>query len=173
MTANLPWRPQLVFTGQSDYVVDASGLVVKHIDYWDSLQDSAFFSVGGLGDLLALCSPGKVSTTECGGFDVLRRTDVLQIRRFRGKGVRLRQKGEAEWEVVENGADCVVQLVAAKGIGRKRGKEELMGMKEYLNKVPFAQATSRAFVVAVPARGRVVKEAWVELATVSVAVDGL
>lgn len=171
MTANLPWKPQLVFTGQSDYVVDASGLVTKHIDYWDSLHDSAFFSIGGLVDLFTLCKPGRVCSSDCGGFDVLRRTDELQIRRFKGDGVRLRKASNSEWRVVDDDADCVVQLVATKSVGGEGGKEEERAIREYLRGVSFAQAAQRAFVVAVPVGGRAVKEVWVELADVSVAVD--
>lgn len=123
-------------------------------------------------DLLALCKPGRVSTRDCSGFDVLRRTDVLQVRRFKGNGVSLRKVSDSEWRMVDNGADCIVQMVATKSVRNGRGNEEERAIRDYLKSVSFARAAQRAFVVALPVGERIVREVWVELADVSVAVDG-
>lgn len=82
--AALPWRPRVSFTGLSDYVVDLdSALVVRHIDYWDSLSDSQFFSFPAVVDLLSQCGPrSPFATRLVPSFDLLRRFSSFQIWRF-------------------------------------------------------------------------------------------
>lgn len=33
--APLPWRPQMAISGRSQLKINAEGLIVSHIDYWD------------------------------------------------------------------------------------------------------------------------------------------
>lgn len=82
--AAFPWKPAVYFTGLSDYIVDMSSkLVVKHVDYWDSLSSSAFFSPSAVADLVSQCSPNGTQP-----FDMLpplvplRRTQRLQVWKF-------------------------------------------------------------------------------------------
>ncbi len=41
----LPWRPRVKFTGESIYELNDDGKVIGHIDYWDSLSETANNSV--------------------------------------------------------------------------------------------------------------------------------
>ena len=42
----LPWRPALVFTGQSFYSVDAvSGRLASQTDVWDAIKNNSYPSV--------------------------------------------------------------------------------------------------------------------------------
>lgn len=34
-TASLPWRPHVAITGKSELKVNADGLVISHVDYWN------------------------------------------------------------------------------------------------------------------------------------------
>lgn len=120
MTVGLPWRPRVVFSGTSDYVVGGEGTVVEHLDRWDSLTkegNEAFPSVEGIRDLLGLVKPGgRVE----GGGEVLRRGRGYVVRRY-GAGV----DGVGRVERVsgqEGGLDgeVVVAVAAVKGgdVGR-------------------------------------------------------
>ena len=41
----LPWNPQAVISGVSDYEVDAaSGLITRHVDKWDALPEDNILS---------------------------------------------------------------------------------------------------------------------------------
>lgn len=45
----LPWTPTAAFTGTTDYTIDPyNGLIRKHIDKWDSIQDNQNLSIEGL-----------------------------------------------------------------------------------------------------------------------------
>lgn len=42
----LPWRPALVFTGQSYYTVDAAtGRLASQVDVWDAIKNNSYLSV--------------------------------------------------------------------------------------------------------------------------------
>lgn len=57
----LPWTPTAVFSGTTEYTVDPyTGLIRKHIDTWDSIQDNENLSVEGL--QYTLQSFGRVRT---------------------------------------------------------------------------------------------------------------
>lgn len=80
----VPWKPRLLFTGLTDYVVDVdSGQIARHIDYWDSLADSSFFSFPALRDFVSMCLPTyPVRFDVVPDFKLLLRTDSFQIWRF-------------------------------------------------------------------------------------------
>lgn len=180
MTAMLPWRPIVTFTGQSDYVADDAGLVVRHIDYWDSLRDSTFFAWQGVRDLLLQCAPAKVGVDLCGGFDLLRRTDEIQVRRFKGKGVTLKKTSTANiWTPLVANDDgsaetYVVTLAATRKIeDGVTGSAAEKVVRETLKGATFATAADRSFLVQVPiGGGRIVREVWVELSDANALVDG-
>jgi hypothetical protein len=45
----LPWKPTAVFTGTTEYTIDAvSGLITRHIDRWDAVEENAYLSLEGL-----------------------------------------------------------------------------------------------------------------------------
>lgn len=186
MVANLPWRPCAAFTGQSDYVVNDAGKVCRHIDYWDSLPDSAFFSLSAVVDLLAQCRPGRISPLELGGFQLLRRTPVMEVRNFEmdaHEGVLLRQTrerdGVQEWCVVQNASDaassCVVKLAAVKTLSSQPSAASFQSAKlelrDELERVDYATSGEKSFCVKSTVQGLIVFEAWVELECASANVN--
>ena len=49
----LPWRPRVVFTGTSEYLLDLGNRrILSHTDRWDSINRQECFSWEGVGDLL-------------------------------------------------------------------------------------------------------------------------
>lgn len=80
----LPWKPRLLFSGLTDYVVDIdSGQIARHIDFWDSLADSSYFSFPALNDFVSMCLPSyPVPFDVAPDFKLLLRTDSFQIWRF-------------------------------------------------------------------------------------------
>lgn len=45
----LPWTPTASFTGTTEYTIDPyNGLIRKHVDKWDSIQDNENLSLEGL-----------------------------------------------------------------------------------------------------------------------------
>lgn len=190
MVANLPWRPCVAFTGQSDYVVDKRGKVYKHIDYWDSLSDSAFFSLPAVFDLLGQCKPGRISPLELGGFQLLRRTPLLQVRKFENKGREgillkqtSKQSGLQEWTVdttvafeeMDASSSSVVNLAAVKTLDDEPSAQSLdhaeRELRKFLETSDYATAGKNSFYVKSSLQGRPVFEVWVELVSASANVD--
>lgn len=89
MAMNLPWKPRVVFTGTSDYVLDVgSGEVVEHVDAWDSLSkegNEAFPSLEGVKDLIGLVARKGGD----GVGEMLRRSAEYEIRRYDGENVKV------------------------------------------------------------------------------------
>lgn len=191
MAVNLPWRPVVSFTGQSDYVIDvSSGTVVRHVDYWDSLDDSTYFSFPAVKDLLAQCKPARVSPFDEPGFTLLRRTAELQIRSYAiedAAGVVLRLQstsdGLSEWRatepvqnIQENGSICVVANVAVKALKNCPSSLQAFNavvqtLQNQLTDVSYAQTANRAFHVSTVVRGKPVHEVWLEISNAKADVD--
>lgn len=89
MTANLPWKPRVVFTGTSDYVVDEeTGKVSEHIDLWDSLtpEENKFFSMSAVRHLLDQAAPPRKrigSVLEDMPYTTLRKAKSYELRTYR------------------------------------------------------------------------------------------
>ena len=50
---NRVWQPRLNFTGTTIYGTDPqTGLITRHIDTWDNVKRSEYFSVEAFGDVL-------------------------------------------------------------------------------------------------------------------------
>lgn len=176
MVANLPWKPCVAFTGQSDYVVNDEGKVYEHIDYWDSLEDSAFFAPKAVVDLVSQCKPGRISPLDFGGFELLRRTAACEVRKF-GMGDRQgvylkpvdRQDAVKVWEVTPDGPEgsnsCRVDLVAVVTIDSKEMSSQFLDrrvreLREALDTVDYATLASEWFLVKNSVRGRPIYELW-------------
>ena len=53
----LPWQPDLIYTGTSQYEFDLNTKkVVRHSDTWDSIENQEYFSVEGLRDVVKQAS---------------------------------------------------------------------------------------------------------------------
>lgn len=187
MVANLPWKPCVAFTGQSDYVVNDEGKVYRHIDYWDSLEDSTFFSPSAVVDLLSQCKPGRLSPLDLDGFQLLRRTADFEVRKFAKEerdGVSLkpidRQDGLKVWQIGSDDVDpslCrKVNMVAAAAIDIRdlSAKALELRMKELrasLDKVEYATARSDWFLVKSEVSARTIYEIWLKLENANATVD--
>lgn len=80
----LPWQPDLIFTGTSQYEFDLSSKkVVKHSDTWDSIQNQEYFSVEGLRDLVKQASNlSQTPQLETPKYTTLKRTAEYEIRKY-------------------------------------------------------------------------------------------
>lgn len=192
MRANLPWRPVISFTGQSDYVVDlASSTVTRHIDYWDSLADSTYFSFPAVKDLLSQCTPRLLSPYAQPAFVLLRRTPHLQIRSYstpRRAGIMLRPAPEPSpvrvWLAANPGAElsddeshtCLVVHVAVISLDNALASMEdfqslVDRVRALLEGVSYAKVGDRAFYVPAFAHFKRLHEVWVELSEANANVD--
>uniref|UniRef100_A0A7S4U6Q7 Uncharacterized protein n=1 Tax=Guillardia theta TaxID=55529 RepID=A0A7S4U6Q7_GUITH len=92
-----PWRPRLEFTGSTKYVLDAdSGLVVEHIDEWDSIANNQPISAEGLADVVSQLLPNPLQVVSLQGlrqlkgggeevtkYSLIRRfSDRIEVRRY-------------------------------------------------------------------------------------------
>lgn len=181
MTAQLPWMPCVAFTGQSDYVVDLeSGSVVQHIDYWDSLEDSKYFSFSGLADFITQCRP-HVGPMDLGGFDLLRRTDSFEVRRFNKskEGVGLALVKDAAtmntWQVSSTACQSVRTAVVVQLKSAPKTNSEIVDvekrLRHQLRYTQYASPGDRVFYVCANVRNRDFHEIWVELSDASAPVD--
>jgi hypothetical protein len=179
MTANLPWRPRVVFTGTSDYVLDpATGLVAEHVDRWDSLDaagNARFPSAAAVRDLAALCSwraavvPGG---SGCGEFEVLRRARQYVLRRY--SAVVAEERGGPRVERVGGGGggggfpDAWPLEVAAVRVDAKlqgagdagAARDDVVAMVTREGAAVFRAAVPDAWVVTYPAP-LAFQEVWV------------
>lgn len=86
-----PWQPRITFTGTSTYFLDSNGLVSKHVDMWDSIDNQSPVSFQALSDLISQMLPDitkrgvqaiKGGAAEEITHTVIRRAPGLEIRRF-------------------------------------------------------------------------------------------
>ena len=67
----LPWTPTAAFSGTSEYTIDPyNGLIRRHVDTWDSIENSHHVSVEGL--RYALVSFAQVRELRSQGWCMLR-----------------------------------------------------------------------------------------------------
>jgi hypothetical protein len=52
-----PWQPRLEFTGTTQYIMGADGLVVEHLDQWDALSNNEPVSLEGIVHLVGQMLP--------------------------------------------------------------------------------------------------------------------
>lgn len=188
MVANLPWRPCISFTGQSDYVIDLTSAKVKrHIDYWDSLKDSSFFSLPAVKDLFSQSLPGQASVSDFGGFRMLRRADGFQVRQFNasnssGVTVQLADTiaSVPSWKYVARPTSenilrfnyaAVMELEKAVPLSEKCLATFESSIRAMLHDKPFATVGERCIYIHDTIRGRPVHELWLELTTANANVD--
>ena len=176
MVVNLPWAPCVAFTGQSDYVVNLdNGNVIRHYDYWDSLQDSAFFSFPAVADLVTQCRQ-HVGPRDLGGFDLLRRTSDFEIRRFK-QPFALGQLAESPiqaWQPAQTGLplSCVAVLSLPRPpTSPTELSDSVAKLKALLKGKPYATAGDNHYYVCPNVRGKVFHEVWLELEDANAFVD--
>ncbi|CAN1125935.1 hypothetical protein LINPERPRIM_LOCUS4748 [Linum perenne] len=78
----LPWRPELVFTGTSVMGVNPkTGKFCSHVNHWDSVSNSNFFSSEGLWDVIQQMRIYKTPDKDTPKYEVLKRTAVY-VRKY-------------------------------------------------------------------------------------------
>lgn len=187
----IPWRPRVAFTGQSDYVVDqSSALVVRHIDYWDSVPDSAFFSFPAVADLVRQCGPSSpFSANLVPEFILLRRLASFQIWRFSDDVMLVPEQSASAssstsppvfWKIATS-SDKDVEPVNVRDIAvfplptQDRSPSAVRNTAEHfrsqLSNVAFAKPLPQSFCVHLSDASTSSYQIWVPLSTVSTAVD--
>lgn len=95
----LPWQPQALFTGVSEYVIDGNALVVSQRDFWDTLSlgqagdYSPEAALAGVADLVSQFLPAAMQPEEppaagMGAWALLRRASNYRVyRAASGSGV--------------------------------------------------------------------------------------
>ncbi|XP_019159984.1 PREDICTED: uncharacterized protein LOC109156574 isoform X2 [Ipomoea nil] len=79
----LPWQPELVFTGTSVMKVNPeTNKFIKHVDYWDSIVSSEFFSIEGLFDVIQQLWFYKTPDLETPSYQILKRTASYEVRKY-------------------------------------------------------------------------------------------
>lgn len=86
-----PWKPRLLFTGTSQYFMDEAGLVTRHVDKWDSIDQQSPFSQEALGVLIKQMLPDitkqgvqvlKGGNKEDLVYTVVRKTAIMEVRKY-------------------------------------------------------------------------------------------
>jgi len=94
-----PWQPRLLFTGTTKYIInEQSGLVVKHLDEWDSLSNNQPVSFEAILELVSQMLPDiaglgaralRGNAADVAAYTVLRKFgDGIEVRRY-GKQTRV------------------------------------------------------------------------------------
>ncbi|XP_023530707.1 uncharacterized protein LOC111793169 isoform X1 [Cucurbita pepo subsp. pepo] len=79
----LPWKPQLVFTGNSIMGINPeTGKFCSHVDLWDSIQNNDYFSVEGLLDVFKQLRFYKTPELESPKYEILKRTANYEVRKY-------------------------------------------------------------------------------------------
>lgn len=79
------WDPKLTFTGLSIYTMDdVTGKIVKHIDYWDAINDQQFLSLEAVMHLASQISDLKRTPPDLGGpkYTILKKRADYEVRRY-------------------------------------------------------------------------------------------
>lgn len=184
MTFNaVPWHPRVEFTGQSDYVVNLdSGLIVRHVDYWDSLDDSSYFSFPALKDFLSQCAPIKpVPRTAIPPFALLRRTKRLQIWRFYSDVTLTLLSDTSIYTIAKSshsteGQNFVVRQVAVIPVSSSIPSQHVIQrtveqLASELQSCSFAKPTTQFFCVQIDRFPKPIYHIWLELSEIRSEVD--
>ena len=122
----LPWRPEVLFTGVSDYTIDGDALVVGQRDCWDTLSlgsGGAYVpdeGLAGVSDLVSQMLPGPLRPVEeyaaagAGDWGLLRRAAAYRVYREASGGRRV-------FAVPSPGAGGAASLEALWAILREHG----------------------------------------------------
>lgn len=104
----LPWRPEALFTGISEYEIDDRAVVLSQRDYWDTISlskggaYSAEAPLTGVADLVAQLLPLQGSTeypaAGAGEWSLLRRAETYRIYRSEQAGFTFAVPALSEWE---------------------------------------------------------------------------
>jgi len=120
----LPWKPEALFTGVSEYAIDESALVLSQRDYWDTINLSdggKYFAeepLSGVADLVAQLLPLQGSTeyaaASAGDWSLLRRAETYRIYRSAEAGFVFAIPALSEWKRLQDSdADLLSNLEAA------------------------------------------------------------
>lgn len=79
----LPWKPELVFTGTSVMGINPeTEKFCSHVDYWDSLKKSDYFSLEGLFDVIKQLRYYKTPDLESPKYQILIRAATYEVRKY-------------------------------------------------------------------------------------------
>ncbi|KAI4344073.1 hypothetical protein L6164_011345 [Bauhinia variegata] len=79
----LPWKPELVFTGTSVMGINpVNGKFCSHVDFWDSIKKSDYFSFEGLWDVFKQLRIYKTPDLETPKYQILKRTANYEVRQY-------------------------------------------------------------------------------------------
>jgi len=161
----LPWKPRLVFTGTSEYVLDSTGMVYQHIDRWDSIKNQDFLSLEALRDVFTMVSsppfgfkpPDLPEELALAGreADVLRRREkyrVIGIKSISGgarpgeDSITFESLKEAKLvPAIEAGLYATIET--GENRGEDRGEELYREIESQLNDDGFVRADGASFLV--------------------------
>lgn len=179
----VPWKPRVAFTGQSDYVIDiASGLIARHIDYWDSLKDSSYFSFPGLVDFLSQCTLSTpVPLDVLPPFHLLRRNKHFQVWRFVSDVGLVQSSDPSIFTIIDlshgpNDDAAVVRQVAVIPLSSNRPssstiRETVEKLRVGVESSSFAKLADKSFCVRIDRQSSPVYHVWVQLTDALTDVD--
>eukprot|EP00879_Flechtneria_rotunda_P020106 GHRR01021146.1.p1 GENE.GHRR01021146.1~~GHRR01021146.1.p1 ORF type:complete len:321 (+),score=86.12 GHRR01021146.1:576-1538(+) len=80
----LPWQPNLLFSGRSFYKVDpVTGIILQHKDVWDAINDNSYLSLEGMTHVLQqLMQVQLTPDLETPNYKVLRVAKDFEIRSY-------------------------------------------------------------------------------------------
>ncbi|KAL6756180.1 SOUL heme-binding protein [Haematococcus lacustris] len=142
----LPWRPQLSFTGTTQYTVDPDvGYVTQHVDTWDALSNQGFLSLEGLAfvlrQALSLQLTPSIETPE---YLVLVKKADYEIRQLSPFLVATTQSGTHSGPASGMGFTTLAGYIFG---GNKRGEQLEMTTLVFSTVQPGSKSTSMEFVM--------------------------
>ncbi|KAM1155316.1 hypothetical protein ACFX2B_025988 [Malus domestica] len=79
----LPWKPERIFTGTSVMGINPeTGKFCSHVDFWDSIKKSDYFSLEGLLDVFKQLRIYKTRDLETPKYDILKKTANYEVRKY-------------------------------------------------------------------------------------------
>ncbi|KAJ9505733.1 hypothetical protein QJQ45_029267 [Haematococcus lacustris] len=142
----LPWRPQLSFTGTTQYTVDPDvGYVTQHVDTWDALSNQGFLSLEGLAfvlrQALSLQLTPSIETPE---YLVLVKKADYEIRQLSPFLVATTQSGTHSGPASGMGFTTLAGYIFG---GNQRGERLEMTTPVFSTVPPGSKSTSMEFVM--------------------------
>mmetsp|Transcript_23421 Transcript_23421/g.47735 ORF Transcript_23421/g.47735 Transcript_23421/m.47735 type:complete len:270 (-) Transcript_23421:21-830(-) len=160
-----PWKPRLLFTGTTKYTISAeSGLVTRHEDTWDSIDDNQPVSMEAVLDLIGQMAPDlagqgvkiiKRAGVDAAPYSMLRRwSKGFEVRKYEGYTMAQTPPGEVYDRDSYNAAVSLLQDYRGDALSKaKNANGKVLPASEPLLQLDSGRRDSSLAYVIPPGQG--------------------